>query len=262
MKINIIKKLLPAAILSVGMITITSCRITPKKVSDNSKASGLSSLTENGSDSSAFSMNSDNGAYSLDFELFSGLSEKYVDFNNRAFAYNGKLFKLGENTIGDLMNAGMEFTGKKFETAFLDYELIPNEQSAFFTCKVNSEVYVTVQGMNLTDDMQLQKDSVLIYFELGITDTIRDDTPDEKQELILNDVKEANDLFRFSFPLDLRIDNLLEKFPDTTENDGKGGVTYLKDAVDNRWNSFIFRFDEKTGILNFFSISWLPDLQS
>ena len=41
-----------------------------------------------------------------DFTPVEGLSDKYVDFENRSFAYNGKVFKLGESTLKNLIDGG------------------------------------------------------------------------------------------------------------------------------------------------------------
>ena len=44
-----------------------------------------------------------------DFTLAPGLSEKYVDMDNRSFVYNGKKFTLGESTLKDLVDGGIPF---------------------------------------------------------------------------------------------------------------------------------------------------------
>ena len=43
-----------------------------------------------------------------EFKLAEGLSEKYVDFDNMAIEYNGHIFRLGEATVQDFLDAGVE----------------------------------------------------------------------------------------------------------------------------------------------------------
>jgi hypothetical protein len=43
-----------------------------------------------------------------EFKLAAGLSEKYVDFDNMAIEYNGHIFRLGEATVQDFLDAGVE----------------------------------------------------------------------------------------------------------------------------------------------------------
>ena len=42
------------------------------------------------------------------FQLAPGLSEKYVDFDNMALEFNGHIFRFGEATVQDFLDAGVE----------------------------------------------------------------------------------------------------------------------------------------------------------
>lgn len=266
MQKSIVRKLALTAAFSMVLSVMTACGEQASSSNADTKAASTSlqdetekHTAENTAVAAGNNTQASEVEYALDFELAPGLSEKYVDFDNRAFVYNGKLFQLSVNTIGDLMDAGLTFDNNEFEMPYLEAELTPNEESLRYTSDVSNAVRVTVQGKNLTEDMLIQKDSVLTYFEFALKDTPRAGTSDEMLATILSGVKEANNLFKFSFPLDLKQSALLEKCPDTTENDGKGGLRYLRGTDNYSWNGYIFRFEQSTDVLSFFSISWLPD---
>lgn len=56
-----------------------------------------------------------------EFKLAAGLSEKYVDFDNMALECNGHIFKFGEATVQDLLDAGVELFSDELDNDDLAY---------------------------------------------------------------------------------------------------------------------------------------------
>ena len=55
------------------------------------------------------------------FQLAPGLSEKYVDFDNLALEFNGQIFRFGEATVQDLLDAGVELFSDELDNDDLAY---------------------------------------------------------------------------------------------------------------------------------------------
>ena len=56
-----------------------------------------------------------------EFKLAEGLSEKYVDFDNMALECNGHIFKFGEATVQDFLDAGVELFSDELDNDDLAY---------------------------------------------------------------------------------------------------------------------------------------------
>ncbi|MBE6867166.1 MAG: hypothetical protein E7494_00185 [Ruminococcus albus] len=56
-----------------------------------------------------------------EFKLAEGLSEKYVDFDNMALEYNGHIFKFGEATVQDFLDAGVELFSDELDDDHVAY---------------------------------------------------------------------------------------------------------------------------------------------
>ena len=56
-----------------------------------------------------------------EFKLAEGLSEKYVDFDNMALECNGHIFKFGEATVQDFLDAGVELFSDELDDDHVAY---------------------------------------------------------------------------------------------------------------------------------------------
>lgn len=254
------------ALFSAALFGLTACGSSAKSTTDTDKKAGKSSEKNTSitpsADASATKAPVEEKKvtkdYKLDFTPVSGLSEQYVDPDNLAFAYNGQVFRLGVNTIGDLLDAGMEFKNPEIELEFLNHEFGVNQETIAFNFYINSEVRVRFWGFNPTDHLLPCKECVVSSVEFNLVDTIRNSTPEDTIALLVSKIEEANEILKFSFPMDLRLSDLLEKNPNPSENKGVDGVKYMKDSRIHQPTGYYFRFGSDTEILNHFLIRWLP----
>ena len=191
-----------------------------------------------------------------DFTLAPGLSENYVDLDNRAFVYNGKKYTLGESTLKDLIDGGIPFEKNSLNNS--GNNVNKNYETERYTADIND--YVTMQFMfgNFTDSEQKAEDCVLSYVRyshLFVPHPEYDASMNaEISEMMLDGAKQVN----FSFPTTITKDQLLEKCSENAEEDGKV-VRYNVDSEVYMGDSgYNFEFDETTGQLKEVRISWLP----
>lgn len=191
-----------------------------------------------------------------DFTLAPGLSENYVDLDNRAFVYNGKKYTLGESTLKDLIDGGIPFEKNSLNNS--GNNVNKNYETERYTADIND--YVTMQFMfgNFTDSEQKAEDCVLSYVRyshLFVPHPEYDASMNaEISEMMLDGAKQVN----FSFPTTITKDQLLEKCGENAEEDGKV-VRYNVDSEVYMGDSgYNFEFDETTGQLKEVRISWLP----
>lgn len=191
-----------------------------------------------------------------DFKLAAGLSENYVDLDNRAFVYNGKKFTLGESTLKDLIDGGIPFEENSVNNSGNNVNV--NYETERYTAQIND--YVTMQFMfgNFTDSNQKAEDCVLSYVRYSHLYVPQPDYEAsmnaEISELMLDGAKQVN----FSFPTTITKDELLEKYSENAEEDGNA-VSYSVDSEVYMGSSgYTFVFDDATGQLKEVSISWLP----
>lgn len=253
-------KIAGLAVFSAALIGLTSCGAPAKKSDGKSSESDKTttapietSITEAQTEAQQISKD-----YKLDFEPVPGLSENYADMDKFTFAYNGQVFQLGVNTIGDLLDAGMEFNNPDIELEYLDHEFGVEQETVAFNFYINQTVHVRFTGFNQTDHLLPCKECVLSSVEFNLTDTIRNDTDDSMVSTIVGNIEEANEILKFPFPMDLRLNDLLEKNPDPSKNEGVDGVEYMVRSKVYYPTGYYFRFGEDTEIMNHFLMRWLP----
>ncbi|MCR5021452.1 hypothetical protein [Ruminococcus sp.] len=129
-------KILTAAVIA-AMLTLTACGDADTKTSSESKAdTTTTAATEESATESATEEVPTESAPAVEttvtttiaatttttqatttpapepekeeFKLAAGLSEKYVDFDNMALEFNGHIFRFGEATVQDFLDAGVE----------------------------------------------------------------------------------------------------------------------------------------------------------
>ncbi len=259
-------KLAGLAVCSAALIGLTSCGASTKNT-DSDTAESTTTAQESTSETTPAEIAASevqteaqevSRDYHLDFALVPGLSEQYVDMEKYAFAYNGQVFQLGVNTIGDLLDAGMEFNNADIELDFLNHEMGVNQETVAFNFYINQTVHVRFTGFNPTEHLLPCKECVLSTVEFNLTDTIRNDTSESMVSTIVNGIEEANEILKFSFPMDLRLNDLLEKNPEPSENEGVDGVRYMVKSKILYPTGYYFRFGKDTQIMNHFLMRWLP----
>lgn len=90
-----------------------------------------------------------------------GLSDNYADLDNRAFAYNGKVFKLGESTLKDLIDAGIPFSENELSNK--GNNLNSNYETGRYTVDINDYVSMQFQFINITEEAKTEEECLLSY---------------------------------------------------------------------------------------------------
>lgn len=192
-----------------------------------------------------------------EFFLADGLSETYADLDNRSFVYDGKLYKLGEATLQDLIDGGLPFKESELKNA--DNNVNPNYETSTYTLKINDLTSMQVNFMNQTSDSLTEKECLLSYVRWYTIYVPHDDYDDSLVEEIYDSINDASEHLSFAFPLYLTKDELLENSPEPTDSYEYGQVTYKVDSEVYMGSSgYTFNFDEETNQLEEVGISWLP----
>ena len=187
-----------------------------------------------------------------------GLSDKYVDFDNRSFAYNGKVFTVGESTFQDLIDGGVAF--KEDDLNNINNNVNKNHSTSTYTVKISDYSSIQFEFINCTDDSMQEKDCVLssarwytIYVPQFADDQKRNDD-------IIADLEKAAEVVSFSFPLTLKKDDLLAQAPDYTDySEGMEQYSYQVDSTKYFGGSgYKFEFNKDIGQLEEVYITWLP----
>lgn len=187
-----------------------------------------------------------------------GLSDKYVDFDNRSFAYNGKVFTVGKSTFQDLVDGGVAF--KEDDLNNINNNVNKNHSTSTYTVKISDYSSIQFEFINCTDDSMQEKDCVLssarwytIYVPQFADDQKRNDD-------IIADLEKAAEVVSFSFPLTLKKDDLLAQAPDYTDySEGMEQYSYQVDSTKYFGGSgYKFEFNKDIGQLEEVYITWLP----
>ena len=229
-------------------------------VSSEENTEGISEISSAGSSeiSSEDSSSKTGGKLEYyDFKLSDGLSEKYVDFDNRSFVYEGKLYKLGETTLQDLIDGGLPFDEKELKNA--DNNVNPNYETARYTLDINDLTFIQLVFVNQTDESIPEKDCLLSSVRWNILYVPHDDYQDSLVEQIVGSINDCAEHISFSFPYYLTKDKLLDQCPDPTKNDEYGNVSYMVSSeVYMASSGYSFQFDKDTNQLKDVTISWIP----
>ena len=98
-----------------------------------------------------------------EFKLAAGLSEKYVDFDNMAIEYNGHIFKFGEATVQDFLDAGVEL----FTDDDLDEDYVASYDDVEAQVKVNDTIRADL-SFKPWGDSSNARDCVLWRFKINL----------------------------------------------------------------------------------------------
>lgn len=192
-----------------------------------------------------------------EFTPVEGLSENYADLENRSFAYDGKVFTLGKNTLQDLIDGGIPF--KESELNNIGNNVNKNHSSGTYNVKINDYVSMQFEFVNTTETNITEAECLLQYVRWYSIYVPKPDYEDSRNEEINNNINDASTHVCFAFPLTLTKEQLLENNSDTTEITENNCVNYYIDSeVYMGTSGYHFEFNKDTNQLEEVSISWLP----
>ena len=116
------------------------------------------------------------------------MGNKYVDLDNRSFAYNGKVYTLGVSTLQDMIDDGVPFRERDIANA--NNNLNPNTESQNFSIELDEFYAAQVSTGNFTDQHRLWLKHQLL-------------------DLFLVHLEYNNDNLTFAFPLTLTEEELI-----------------------------------------------------
>lgn len=192
-----------------------------------------------------------------DFVPVEGLSDKYVDFENRSFAYNGQVFKLGESTLKDLIDGGVPFdegdlnnrgnnVNKNYETGRYDVDL-------------NDYVFLQLKFVNVTDGNLTEEECLLSYVRYCSIYVPQPDYEAERNATITEKIFDAANSVCFSFPLTLTKEQLLENSGEGAEQDDYNNVNYhIASEIYLGGSGYKFQFDKNTNQMKEMTMDWIP----
>lgn len=191
------------------------------------------------------------------FTPVAGLSENYADLDNRSFAYNGKVYTLGESTLKDLIDGGIPFDESDLNNK--GNNVNSNYETDRYTACINDYVTMQFQFINATEDLKTEEEcplSSVRYYYLYVPQ------PDYDAELnakITESILDAANTVCFSFPATLTKEQLLENSSEGAEQDENNNVNYYIDSEIYMGSSgYHFEFNKTTNQLEEVSINWLP----
>ncbi len=192
-----------------------------------------------------------------DFTVVDGLSDKYVDFDNRAFAYNGKVFKLGESTFKDLIDGGIPFDENELNNK--GNNVNKNYETGTYTAQINDYAFMQFKFVNITDESQTEEECLLSYVRYCYTFVPQPDYEPNMNAEVTECMFDAAKKVCFSFPATLTKEQLLENCSEGAVQDEYNNVEYDIDSEVYMGDSgYHFKFNKTTNQLENVSISWLP----
>lgn len=192
-----------------------------------------------------------------DFTPVEGLSDKYADLENRSFAYNGKIFKLGESTLKDLIDGGIPFSESDLNNK--GNNVNKNYETSRYTVSINDYVSMQFKFVNITGDSLTEEECLLSYVRFYYLYVPQPDYDADRNAEITEDIFEAANIVCFSFPATLTKEQLLENCSEGAEQDEYNNVDYrIKSEVYLGSSGYHFEFDKNTNQMKDMTINWLP----
>lgn len=192
-----------------------------------------------------------------DFVAVEGLGDKYVDFENRAFAYNGTVFKLGVNTLKDLIDAGIPFDEDDLNNK--GNNLNSNYETSSYTVDINQYVTLQFRFINTTTEPMAEEDCLLSYVRMYYLYVPQPDYDASLNAEVTDCIFDAAKKVCFAFPLTLTKEQLLENSSEGAVQDDYNDVDYDIDSEVYMGDSgYSFEFDDDTNLMEEVTITWLP----
>lgn len=258
------KKIMLIAVVAV-LMSFTACSTaensstTESKSSQTTETETIISETETTTEASE-KISSEKNATVTEPEEFTpveGLSENYADLENRSFAYEGKIFTLGESTLKDLIDGGIPFSESELNNR--GNNVNRNYETSRYTVRINDYVSMQFTFINNTEDNITEEECLLSSVRWYTIYVPQSNYEQSMNEEIIGSINDAAKHVCFSFPLTLTKEQLLENNSDTTEEDEYNNVRYKVDSEVYMGNSgYNFEFNKNTNQLEDVTISWLP----
>lgn len=179
-----------------------------------------------------------------EFEAVKGLGDKYVNFDNRSFAVNGKVYTLGKHTLQDMINDGVPFD--ETDLANANNNLNKNYESQGFEIVLGKYYSAQVYFTNFSNENMKIADCKLSQIYLPV-----------------NKDKEQN-ILSFAFPLTITENELVSQAgKPTNESEYKGTGDYFKRTLEYTIGSTKYlgnsgyRFEFLNGDLQYLYIDYL-----
>ncbi len=192
-----------------------------------------------------------------EFTPVEGLSENYADLEKRCFAYDGKIYTLGESTLQDLIDGGVPFDENELNNS--GNNVNKNHGTSTYNVDINDFTHIQVEFINTTDSNITEAECLLSYVRWYSIYVPKPDFEDSRNEEIINNINDSAKHVCFSFPLTLTKDQLLENNDAPTEETDNNYVKYEVDSEVYMGSSgYNFEFNKDTNQLEEVSIDWLP----
>lgn len=192
-----------------------------------------------------------------DFVTVEGLSDSYADLENRSFAYNGTVFKLGESTLKDLIDGGIPFEEGDLNNK--GNNVNSNYETGRYTAEINHYVTMQFGFINTTGEVKTEEECLLSYVRCYYRYVPQPDYDADMNAEITEGILDAAKQVCFSCPATLTKEQLLENNSDGAEQDENNNVNYYIDSEVYMGSSgYHFKFNKSTNQLEEMSISWLP----
>ena len=151
------------------------------------------------------------------FKPVEGLSDRYADTHTMGFSYNGQVFRLGEATVQDLLNAGIEMESKD-----LDDEKIASYDDVSVKISLNDSAKLSLKfepnnGANSVPPAECVLRSLKLTCEKNV------EVGDHTVKVDINGMKE-DDQIQFGFPLDLKPEELVANSGEPEETKVAGAL--------------------------------------
>lgn len=186
-----------------------------------------------------------------------GLSSNYADLDNRAFVYEGKLFRLGESTLKDLIDGGIPFDESDLNNK--GNNVNNNYETSRYTASINYYVTMQFKFINTSGDTKTEEECLLSSVRYYYLYVPQPDYDAERNAELTGSILDAAETVCFSFPATLTKEQLLENNSEATEQDEYNNVNYYIDSEIYMGSSgYHFEFNDTTNQLEEVTISWLP----
>lgn len=203
------------------------------------------------------SSEADKSAGTENFTPVEGLSDNYADLENRSFAYNGKIFTLGKNTLQDLIDGGIPFKENDLNNS--GNNVNKNHETASYNVDVNDWVHMQFDFLNTTDTNITEAECLLSSVRWYTNAVPLPKYDDSRNDLITENLDAATKIVGFAFPLTLTKEQLLANNSNPTEETKFNHVTYKIDSEVYMGSSgYDFEFNDDTNQLENVYITWLP----
>lgn len=180
-----------------------------------------------------------------------GLGNKYVDYDNRSFAINGKVYTLGKTTLQEMIDDGVPFTENSLKN--VSNNVNKNHESESFSINLDTDTHITAQikVLNNTDQSAPASNLKLSYIYLPIS---RDEQ-----------IEKASKKIQFAFPLTVTYDEFISNAGEpTNKNNNETSDKYKSQRIEYKikseqyMGSSGYSIEFLNGSLRYVTISYMP----